>query len=257
MKRSGIVFWTLIGLLAGLLMGVLPVVRQLREKETARVYLAELKGQMQSVSGKVEERQLSLAKWYNWNLNTGEPDPEFEQVYDQILSFRDGAMALLVLPGEEIPVYHQGASGLVSGAVHRADSALPIGGRGNRCVLQLPVGVDVSALREGAAAAVSCMGRTLFYRIIAEEEQTMENRDLLALIPADGSEELHLQRCDAISIDRGEHPAPPGLIYSALAAAILLTLLPILTGICCKGLGIICRWNANHRKIQEKCDISR
>lgn len=257
MKRGWIVFWTVIGLLAGLLAGVLPALRQIRQKEAERVYLAELRGQMQHMDTQARDRQLSVAKWYNWNLKADTPDAGFEQAYGQILSFQDGAMALLVLPGGEIPVYHQGTSGAVPGAEHRADSALPIGGRGNRCVLYLPEEADASTLREGSAAAVYCLGRTLFYQAADGEAQADEDRDLLVLVPADGSKEILLRRCDAISITEKKQAVPSGLIYSALTAAILLTMLPVLTGICCKGVGKICRWNRNYRKIQGKGDVSR
>lgn len=258
MRRRWLAVWIIIGFIGALLAGVIPVMDHLRQQEAEQKYLTELKRQMGPAQACVETRQLNLAKWYNWNLRSEAPDEGFVDAYSQILHFQDGSMALLLLPEMELPIYHQGYSGRIPGAEHSADSALPIGGRGNRCVLHLPEGVTGEFLPDGEMTAIYCMGRILFYRVVSSEEKVQESWDLLILIPGDNQEEILLRRSDGISISHQEDDSTNlHLLRMAAAGGILFALLPVSAGICLAGLGRI-RWmNRNHRKKQEKSEIPR
>ena len=255
MKRIWIALCIIAGIFTGVLTGVIPAARHIQQEEMEREYLKELKAQMIPSDSEHLERQLDLAKWYNWNLKAAAPEPGFEQAYSQILNYQEGVMALLILPGEVLPIYHQGNSGTISGAEHCFGTSLPIGGRGNCCVLQLPETMDPAELPQGDPAVVFCLGRSLFYREI-QEDSAEEGMDLLILAAPGGEEKRIFSRSEAITIATADPPVPPGVLRDALKATALFVLL-LFTGFCCAARSKLGRRNRNYRKIQGKSNISR
>ncbi len=258
MKRWLIIFGTMIGLLAGVLMGVVPAFQQIRKGETDRAYLEELKGRMESVGTQIHDRQLSLAKWYNWNLQTETPADGFREAYGEILNTADGVMGLLILEQVELPICHQGRTVPIPAAEHDAQSALPIGGRGNHCVLYLPETVDLSEITQDTTAVIICCGQRLFYRPAGEENGEKDIEDLLTLASADKTRNVLFRRCEGITlIPSQDVQAQKRLFCRALAASVLTGLLPVFAGSCLRGVDMLRRLQRFYRINRGKSEISR
>lgn len=130
-------FWALLAVGASLWVGV-------GQRLEERRILAALELRMETMGERSIEKQLKIAKWYNWSLEQGHYVPEWD--YESILNLGDGRMGLLSLPEleREMPITH-GIGGKVG---HDPASQLPIGGREDRTVLYLEESVP---WREGMA----------------------------------------------------------------------------------------------------------
>lgn len=146
-------------------------VRQIR-KEQAR--MRELNRQAEKLESAMEalgpgeaERERNLAKWYNYNLELGTSG--LEEIYDGILNFGQGGMAVLEVPEWELKlaVYH-GTGGIVT---HDRSTPLPLGGRGKHTVLVLS---EPLPWTEGMGLYIACMDQRLIYRV--ESVQVMVGR---------------------------------------------------------------------------------
>lgn len=215
-------------------------------------YLGQIRGEIDHEDIRLRNLQYNLAKWYNRNLRTCEPETGFEAAYGEILWYTDGVMGILQLPGQDIPIYHQGISGKISGAGHRAESAFPIGGRGNHSVLELSGEWSRPDLPEELTVGIFCLGRTMVYRSGGVYDP---QREQLTLRFADGTGEILLQRTDALSIQR-EQPAGgiSGMGKLALISAAMCCALPPFTAIFLHGVRKLHRTGKNHRKNMVKTD---
>ena len=95
--------------------------------------------------------------------------------YDKILDFGNGVMGFLRIPeiGVELPIYH-GVSDTVlqKGAGHLPGSALPIGGKGNHCILTGHTGLpsaelftDLTELAVGDQFELHVLDEVLVYAV--------------------------------------------------------------------------------------------
>jgi len=252
MKRFFLVSLTILSMLAAVYLVFRPASEACEQTCGAEQYLDQIKMEIDREDTKIRILQRNLAKWYNRNLHTSEPEPGFETAYREILWYTDGIMGFLQFPGQAMPIYHQGTSGAVPGASHQRESELPIGGRGNHSILVLPGELDPGLISENLTVAIFCLGRTLVYRV--EEPDTPE-ADLLTLIFPDGTKEILLRRSDAVTIQREQEQAAGGRMAKlALTGAVLCCALPVFAGIMLQGLKKLRRGERNYRKIQEISD---
>lgn len=126
MRRRWIAFLGALAVAAALA-AVLPVARHLGEHREHERIAAELKIQMEALSGEETEKQWNLARWYNRNQTLENPEPGFRAAYDTILDFGQGRMGLLEVAewNLALPITH----GIGGEAGHDPDSSLPIGGQ--------------------------------------------------------------------------------------------------------------------------------
>lgn len=105
--------------------------------------------------------QWNLARWYNLNLHTENPDPGFREAYRDILAMDGDVMGYAEFPAREItlPICHDGAD---HGLVHSAQSDLPIGGMGNHTVL---ICREPLRLQQGEEIVICILGQRLRYRM--------------------------------------------------------------------------------------------
>ncbi len=160
MGRKEIGFWTVVGFL-GVLLAVAAWVAQGAEKYLVdRALVAELELRMDAMDGEAREKQLKIAKWYNWSLEQGNYVPEWD--YRNILNLGDGRMGLLRLPelAMSLPITH-GGGGPVG---HDPASALPIGGREEQTVLYID---QTAPWREGMAVETVLPGAELKWQVVS------------------------------------------------------------------------------------------
>lgn len=133
MGRKGIGFWTAVGFLGALLAVTVSAGLGIRTVLAQRWVAAELRAQMESMEEATIEKQLKIAKWYNWSLEQGNFVPE--RVYRSILDLGAGRMGLLQVPelGLSLPITH----GTGGPAGHDPATALPTGGREEQTVLYI------------------------------------------------------------------------------------------------------------------------
>lgn len=121
-------------------------------------------------SSQALKRQQNLAMWYNLNLVAEDPEPGYEEAYDQILCCMGEVMGCLEIPALDLllPIYHEAESLPAEAVAHDADSAFPIGGIGNRSVLtgESEDGgafSDLTELQAGDLFYIHILGRKLEY----------------------------------------------------------------------------------------------
>lgn len=103
--------------------------------------------------------QKDLARWYNVNLDSENPERGYEGAYDRILYYDGGVMGYLEIPslGLAAPIFH----GVVEdGFYHEPRSSFPIGGKGNHTVLYME---EEIILAEGERVILWILGEPLIY----------------------------------------------------------------------------------------------
>lgn len=249
MKRFFLVSLIILSMVAAVYLAVSPVLKATGQTGRSEQYLNRVKIEIDGENTKNRDLQRNLAKWYNRNLASSEPEPGFETAYREILWYTDGIMGILQLSGQSIPIYHQGKSGAVPGATHLQDSAFPIGGRGNHSVLVLPPEWTQAGLPDNLMVGVYCLGRTMVYQSGSAYNPEKEQ---LTLIFPDGTGELLLQRTDVVSIQREQGRAGNGAAGKlALTGAVMCCALPLFTAIFLRGMQKLYRTGKNHRKNME------
>lgn len=121
------------------------------------------------------EFQRNLARWYNLNLTSEEPEEGFQEAYSDILCFTNRVMASIEIPSLEIslPIYHgTGEEALSYGVGHMPNSAFPIGEEGDHSVLVGYGAVSgenglsgLTGLEPGEVFYIHILGETLAYRV--------------------------------------------------------------------------------------------
>lgn len=108
------------------------------------------------------DRHRDLARWYNLNLISKDPDPGFSEAYGEILDLEAGAMGILSVPsmGIRIPIYHGADKGRADAAGHFADTPFPLGPDGASSAFRVPF-----FLEKGAYFYIHCLDTTAAYRI--------------------------------------------------------------------------------------------
>lgn len=141
---------------------------------------------IQEFQTRVESADITLerqkAEAYNQKIRESLPSDGFsdeedgaEEGYEDILNFGGGMMGYLQIPkiNVNLPVYHgTGEEVLAKGVGHLTQSALPIGGEGNHCVLTGHTGLpsaemfnDLTELEEGDEFRICVLNETLTYRV--------------------------------------------------------------------------------------------
>lgn len=113
-----------------------------------------------AVQAPYAQLQWDLARWYNVNLHSENPEPGFRESYSQVLAVRDSVMGYVEFPrqGITLPIYHEGAE---AGVSHDAESDFPVGGHGNRAVLTC---WEPLRLEKEEEMVICILGERLIYR---------------------------------------------------------------------------------------------
>lgn len=192
---------------------------------------AVLESRMASMDPESLEKQLKIAKWYNYQLEQGKFVPDRD--YQSIWNLGEGQMGLLRVPELDLtlPITH-GIGGLVG---HDPATALPTGGREEQTVLYIEESVS---WREGMALETRLPGAEIIWQV--ESIQIMPPQwpvdhpagsTLLTLV-FDRAENRTIVRCRPGTGIPRELPAPEMLIRQALFWGILpIFLVPGISGL--------------------------
>lgn len=131
--------------------------------------------QAQQTLGKAEPEQLRLQKSWAQQYNSALLEGQEPEQYWEILNFGDGVMGYLQIPSiaVKLPIYHGVEEPtLQKGAGHLPQSAFPIGGVGNHCVITGHTGLpnaklftDLTQLKEGDYFYIHILEEVLTYQV--------------------------------------------------------------------------------------------
>lgn len=121
--------------------------------------IASLKETWVAETEEYRELQKDLARWYNINLASQNPERGYESAYERILYYDNGVMGYVEIPslGLTAPIFHGEEKG---GFSHDSHSAFPIGGRGNHTVLNWDKEI---ILEDGERVILWILGEPLVY----------------------------------------------------------------------------------------------
>lgn len=121
--------------------------------------------------------------------------------YDDVLDFNDGVIGYIEIPtiNVHLPIYHGSGEDILSkGAAHLPNTAFPVGGIGNHCVLAAHTGYvgkiffdDIDKLKTGDMVYIKILDYTFAYKVferhIVEPSdispcQVVRDKDLLSLV---------------------------------------------------------------------------
>ena len=133
MGRKGIGFCTAVCFLGALLAVMLSVRLGIGDYLEAQAVVETLELRMASMEEQALEKQLKIAKWYNWSLEQGRYVPE--RNYQNVLNLGEGRMGLLLIPQWklQLPITH----GVGGAAGHDPTTSLPTGSRETQSVLYI------------------------------------------------------------------------------------------------------------------------
>ena len=176
MGRNGIRYITALSFLGTVLMLITYVGMIEKQWREDRAVVADMLLRMESMDGEVGEKQLKIAKWYNWSLEQGNYVPDWD--YGNILNLGEGRMGLLQVP--ELGIYMPITHGIGGAVGHDPASALPVGGGIDHTVLYIGRGAP---WREGMTVETVLPGVELTWEVVSI--QVMPG-DWPADHPADG-----------------------------------------------------------------------
>ena len=115
------------------------------------------------------DRHRDLARWYNLNLASADPEPGFAGAYENILDLGEGAMGILCVPsmGIRIPIYHGAEEAREDGAGHLAGTPFPLAADRDHSALRVPF-----FLEEGDYFYIHCLDTIAAYQVESRELQS-------------------------------------------------------------------------------------
>ena len=133
MGRRELTFWTVLAFFWALLAVAASLWAGVGQRLEERKILAALEYRMEAMGEGAIEKQLKIAKWYNWSLEQGNYVPEWD--YESILNLGEGRMGLLSVPELKLalPISH----GVTGPAGHDPETAFPTGGSREQTVLYI------------------------------------------------------------------------------------------------------------------------
>ncbi len=167
-KILGILILVVLALALGMAAGIWVGARERQQENLAAV--ERLEENVAQQSQEALRQQENLAMWYNLSLKQG--DGEAARAYGQILDYGGHLMGYLSCPkaGLKLPICQQSSGSL--GLIHVRQSALPIGGKGNHCVLVGQTGLgdgsvlfDLTDLQVGDVFILHTLGKLHTYRV--------------------------------------------------------------------------------------------
>ncbi|WP_163199078.1 MULTISPECIES: class C sortase [Bifidobacterium] len=197
-------------ILAGIGVFSYPILADLLSTRQHDQVIADYSGTASTMSAAEKAKQLKLAREYNDNLS-GEPlhDPfvpgsgyALPQNYTDVLNINgDGVMGTISIPKLKLnlPIYHgTDDETLAKGIGHMRQTALPIGGKGNRSVLTGHRGLPdaelftrLDELKKGDVFLIGVLDETHAYkvvdiRVVKPDElssiRAIKGRDLVTLV---------------------------------------------------------------------------
>lgn len=214
MKRTIII---IVILLAGIGLFSYPYISNYLTKLNGSKAIQELNAQLSEQGDEEAEAQRTLAEEYNKSLTgQGLKDPFVPESgiaqpgnYTEILDFANHMMGSIEIPKIDVylPIYHGvGDDVLAKGIGHMSQSAFPIGGEGNHCVLTghtaLPSAklfTDLTELKEGDTFYIHILNEKLAYQV--DQIEINEPEDTSNLVPIPGEDYITLITCTPYAVN--------------------------------------------------------
>lgn len=158
MRRMVLRFWSGMAFLGAVLAVGTSLWLGIEQRVEEVASAAALESRMASLDAVSIEKQLKIAKWYNFQLEQGKHVAQWD--YQSIWNLGEGQMGLLQVSELELvlPITH----GIGGVAGHDPDSAFPIGGREDRTLLYIQVPV---LWREGMVLETRLPGVELKWQV--------------------------------------------------------------------------------------------
>ena len=215
MKRK--IALIIILLLAGVALLAYPEVSNRLSEKNGSTAIQEFTAELAQTDTAELDAQRALAEQYNESL-TGQniSDPfvlnsgvVYQDNYNEIMDSANHMMAYIEIPKIEVylPIYH-GVSdeALSKGVGHMRETAFPIGGDGNHCVLTGHTGLtkarlftDLTELEQGDEFYIHALGETLAYEV--DQIRVVEPDDTSDLMPVRGEDYVTLITCTPYGVN--------------------------------------------------------
>lgn len=196
-------------LLAGFLLLLYPWLSNYVNRLHSSHAVQHFSDQLQSAGDDILSQQLRLAQAYNAALDRLGFSQEVGEEYGTILNFGNGMMGYISIPCIDVllPIYH-GVSPevLQKGVGHLPQTAFPIGGAGNHCVLTGHTGLpsarlftDLCKLEPGDRFSITVGHQTATYQV--DQIKIVTPAEIQDLMPVDGQDYCTLVTCTPYGIN--------------------------------------------------------
>lgn len=162
--------------------------------------------QMKDTAKEELDQQMALANAYSESLRSMASCPV---PYEDILNFGEGLMGYVSIPciHVQLPVYHGiSTEVLAKGVGHMPDTAFPVGGAGNHCVLTGHTGLPSAELftnlvkiKLGDRFYITVANKVFAYEV--DQIKTVSPLDGSDLVPASGEDYCTLLTCTPYGIN--------------------------------------------------------
>lgn len=242
--------------------------------ENARA-IGEVKAAMEGLDASLTRKQRNLAKWYNLKLKEKGEAENLSGAYGSILDVTGGAMGYVEVPALDLclPILHEDGETADGAFRHRAETAFPVGGKGNHSLLEGGRLPQLSRLGAGDLIYVHILDGVLVYEVTQVREafataqvntMTREGEDLCTLtgVLSRGARQMRVlvrakrvdpEREQALLVEQtGPVLLDKGVIGAALAAALGAGLLPLVCRSLAEGALWLRKWAGVYKKERKK-----
>ncbi len=206
MKLKILLICSIVLLIASLAIGLYPSISNYVNSKYAEGTIDDYSDTVDTLDDKTKSNMIFDAQSYNDQLKNQNGDFSYSTQsnvtgYDDILGFNNGVIGYLDIPTIKLylPIYH-GSNGdvLSKGAAHLPNTAFPVGGKGNHCVLAAHTGYvgqiffdNIDKLKTGDLMYIKILDYTFAYKV-AESNivkpddishcQAVRDKDLISLV---------------------------------------------------------------------------
>ncbi len=206
MKVKMLLICSILLLIVSLAVGLYPSVSNYINTKYTESTIDNYTDKVDTLDSASKDEMLNEAEAYNDQLKNLDNDFSYSIYsnvvgYDDVLDFSGGVIGYIDIPtiGVHLPIYHgSGEDVLSKGAAHLPNTAFPVGGKGNHCVLAAHTGYvgkiffdDIDKLKTGDFIYIKILDYTFAYKVyerhIVEPSdispcQVVRDKDLLSLV---------------------------------------------------------------------------
>ena len=206
MKLKILLICSIVLLIASLAIGLYPSISNYVNSKYAESTIDDYSDTVDTLDDDTKNKMILDAENYNDQLKN--QDGEFSYStqssvtgYDDVLGFNDGILGYLDIPKIDLylPIYH-GSNGevLSKGVAHLPNTALPVGGKGNHCVLAAHTGYvgqiffdNIDKLKTGDLMYIKILDYTFAYKVTEKHIvkpddishcQAVRDKELISLV---------------------------------------------------------------------------
>lgn len=206
MKLKILLICSIILLIVSLAVGLYPSISNYVNAKYAKNTIDEYSESVDALDTASKDEMIHDAEKYNDTLKNKNDEFSYSTLssvngYDGVLDFSNGVIGYIDIPCIDVylPIYH-GSSGdvLSKGAAHLPNTAFPVGGVGNHCVLAAHTGYvgkiffdNIDKLKTGDMIYIKILDYTFAYKVIDRNVvepsdispcQVVRDKDLLSLV---------------------------------------------------------------------------